>query len=166
MRKLFLINVFSVPWLMACCAVAQDQPHAALVVDATAHSPYAPAASAPGSIYIDSRPEAQPIKDEIVKKLREWGKITVVGVPEQADLVLELDQSEKLLITTGSGNRGSVVLKNRRTGEDLWGRSRGGAWSMRGWSNAWVGKRLGSDLVRWLSKNEMRIDRTESPHPH
>jgi len=109
-------------------------------------------AQAPKTIYIDASPDTQPIKEQVIDKLHTWGEIEVVNLPEQADLILQLVQSEKLLVTTGSGNRGSVVLKSRRTGDDLWGQSRGGAWSMRGWSNAWVGKKLGSDLVSFLSK--------------
>lgn len=101
----------------------------------------------PQSIYIDSPPDAQRIKIEIVKKLQKWGEIAVVSLPERADIILQLVQSGKLNAFTGSGDRGSVVLKNRRTGEDLWSQDRGGGWSMRGWSNAAVGRKLGDELI-------------------
>lgn len=76
-------------------------------------------------------------------------------------MILELEQSEKLNVFSGSGDRGSVILKNRRTGEELWTESRGGGWSMRGWSNAAVGRKLGDDLINFLSKNRVAIDTSE-----
>jgi hypothetical protein len=115
----------------------------------------------PQTIYIDTPPDAQPIKVEIVKKLQNWGEVKIVTLPEQADIILQMVQSEKLNMSTGSGNRGSVVLKNRRTGEDMWSQSRGGAWSMRGWSNAAIGKKLGDDLIKFLSNNHVLIDKPE-----
>lgn len=117
------------------------------------------------SIYIDAPPDAAPIKKQIREKLQAWGEISVVNLPEQADLILELVQSGKLNLGSGSGNRGSVVLKNRRTGEELWTQSRGGGWSMRGFSNAAVGRKLGDDLINFLSKNRVQIDAPE-PSKH
>jgi hypothetical protein len=121
--------------------------------------------SRPQSIYIDAPPDAAPIKKQIVAKLQAWGEISVVNLPEQADLILELVQSGKLNLASGSGDRGSVVLKNRRTGEELWTESRGGGWSMRGWSNAAVGRKLGDDLISFLSKNRAQVDAPE-PSKH
>ena len=149
-----------------CSSLAQDGTQASTTGTRASHDlSKSPLAGAPLSIYIDSPPDAQPIKKEIIEKLRNWGEITVVYLPERADLILQLNQSEKLSVTTGSGNRGSAVLRNRRTGEDLWSQSRGGAWSMRGWSNAWVGKRIGSDLIQFLSKNRAHIVLTEPSKP-
>ncbi|MDR5726978.1 MAG: hypothetical protein RB191_05870 [Terriglobia bacterium] len=111
------------------------------------------------TIYIDAPPDAEPIKTEIVRKLHTWGEIAVVYKPEQADLILELVQSGKLNLGSGSGNRGSVVLKDRRTGEDLWSRSRGGGWSIRGFSNTVVGRKLGDDLIQFLSHQSARNEK-------
>ncbi len=117
--------------------------------------------SRPKRIYVDAPPDAAPIKKQILAKLQAWGEISVVNLPEQADMILELEQSEKLNVFSGSGDRGSVILKNRRTGEELWTESRGGGWSMRGWSNAAVGRKLGDDLINFLSKNRVAIDTSE-----
>ena len=117
------------------------------------------------SIYIDAPPDAAPIKKQILAKLQAWGEISVVNLPEQADLILELVQSGKLNVFSGSGDRGSVVLKNRRTGEELWTESRGGGWSMRGFSNAAVGRKIGGDLINFLSKNRVQVDAPE-PSKH
>jgi hypothetical protein len=59
-------------------------------------------------------------------------------------------QSGKLNVATGSGDKGAAVLKDAHTGEDLWTDSRGGSWSMRGWSNRAVGRKLGAKLVEFL----------------
>jgi hypothetical protein len=172
--------MFCLPLLGALCAAAiaqsQDQngspAHTTSSPDAAATATQKERATlntrpsvTPLSIYIDAPPDAQPIKKEILAKLRSWGEITIVNLPEQSDLILQLDQSGKLNALSGSGNRGSVVLKNRRTGEELWAESRGGAWSMRGWSNASVGRKLGDDLIQFLVKNQSHIDRTE-PSKH
>lgn len=122
-------------------------------------------ASRAQSIYIDAPPDAAPIKKQILAKLHAWGEISTVNLPEQADLILELQQSGKLNVGSGSGNRGSVVLKNRRTGEELWTESRGGGWSMRGFSNAAVGRKLGDDLIKFLSNNRVQVDAPE-PSKH
>lgn len=109
-------------------------------------------AHAQKTIYIDAPPDAQPIKQEITAKLSQWGKVSPVAKPDQADYQLTLQQSEKLNLAIGSGDRGSVVLIDRATGQELWSESRGGAWSLRGFSNASVGRKLGADLVHFLQK--------------
>src|ERR1700692_2427231 len=60
------------------------------------NSPAAQPSFRPQSIYIDSPPDAQRIKIEILKKLQKWGEIAVVYQPEQADIILQLVQSGKL----------------------------------------------------------------------
>jgi hypothetical protein len=90
------------------------------------------------------------MKEEISKKLVAWNGVTLVTLPAHADLVLEVVQSGKLNLYTGSGDKGAAVLKDAHTGEDLWTDSRGGGWSMRGWSNRAVGRKLGDKLVEFL----------------
>jgi len=102
------------------------------------------------TLYIQAPPDAQAIKEEIAKKVVEWNGVSVVTSPTNADLVLEVVQSGKLNVMTGSGDKGAAVLKDARTGEDLWTDSRGGGWSMRGWSNRSVGRKLGEKLVEFL----------------
>ena len=102
------------------------------------------------SLYVHAPPDAQAIKEEIVKKVAAWNGISIVTLPEHADLILEIAQSGKLNVMTGSGDKGAAVLRDARTGEDLWTDSRGGGWSRRGWSNRAVGRKLGSKLVEFL----------------
>ena len=109
------------------------------------------------SIYLDTHlPTAHPMKREFLQKLHQWGNATIVNLPEQADLILQLDQTDKLgglaSVWTVRGNAGCAVLKDRRTGEELWSETKGGAWQMSGWSTAAVGKKLGDDLVKFLAK--------------
>ncbi len=102
------------------------------------------------TLYIKAPPDAQAIKEEIVKKLVAWNGVSVVASPTNADLVLEVVQSGKLNVMTGSGDKGAAVLKDAHTNEDLWSDSRGGGWSMRGFSNRAVGRKLGEKLVKFL----------------
>jgi hypothetical protein len=102
------------------------------------------------TLYIEAPPDAQAIKEEIVGKLVAWNGVSVVTLPANADLVLEVVQSGKLNVMTGSGDKGAAVLKDAHSGEDLWTDSRGGGWSMRGWSNRAVGRKLGAKLVAFL----------------
>jgi hypothetical protein len=101
-------------------------------------------------LYIHALPDSQAIKEEIVKKVTEWNGVSIVTLPSQADLTLELQQTGKLNVFTGSGDKGAAVLKDAHTGEDLWTDSRGGGWSMRGLSNRMVGRKLGDKLVEFL----------------
>jgi len=79
-----------------------------------------------------------------------------VNLPEQAQLILQLDQAGRLdcSFNTACGNRGSAVLKDRLTGDELWSEENGGAWQMSGWSRAAVWRKLGDELVKFLSKRQ------------
>jgi hypothetical protein len=102
------------------------------------------------TLYIQAPPDAQAIKQEIAKKLVAWNGVSLVTLPANADLILEVVQSGKLNVMSGSGDKGAAVLKDAHTGEDLWTDSRGGEWSVRGWSNKAVGRKLGEKLVEFL----------------
>jgi hypothetical protein len=113
------------------------------------------------TLYIQATPDAQSMKEEIAKKVVAWGGVSIVTLPAQADLVLDLMQSGKLNLTTGSGDKGAAVLKDAHTGEDLWSDSRGGGWSMRGFSNRSIGRKLGEKLVEFL---QVYLNKAEA-HP-
>jgi hypothetical protein len=112
------------------------------------------------TLYIESPPDAQAIKEEIVKKVAAWNGVSIVTLPSQADLILNVVQSGKLNVASGSGDKGAAVLKDAHTGEDLWSDSRGGGWSMRGWSNRAVGRKLGEKLVVFL---QVYLNKAEAP---
>jgi hypothetical protein len=111
------------------------------------------------NLYIQATPDAQAMKEEIVKKVAAWNGVSIVTLPAGADLALDLVQSGKLNLANGSGDKGAAVLKNAHTGEDLWSDSRGGGWSMRGYSNRAVGRKLGDKLVQFL---QVYVNKTQA----
>ena len=117
------------------------------------------------NLYVDTNlPNAHPLKRELVGKLKQSGRVTIVTLPEKADLILILDQTGRSLGTCASiwlqsecGHRGRLVLRNRRTGEEMWGEEKGGAWQWSGWSDTKVGRKLGNDLVKFLSQHPPEV---------
>jgi hypothetical protein len=119
------------------------------------------AAQAQQSLYIDTQlPNSHPLKKELADKLKQSGKVMIVLLPEKADLILDLEQtgrgvsacSGSIIFPAACGNRGRAVLKNRQTGEELWSEESGGPWQMSGWSAGMVGRKLGNDLVKFLTR--------------
>jgi hypothetical protein len=121
-----------------------------LVITVGLSSAYAQNQPVKRNLYIQAPPDAQAIKEEIVKKVTAWDGVSIVTLPAQADLVLDVVQSGKLNVVSGSGDKGAAVLKDAHTGEDLWSDSRGGGWSIRGFSNRAIGRKLGGRLVEFL----------------
>ena len=90
------------------------------------------------------------LKGELSDKLLEWGKLTLVSSPEQADLILQITQTGELNLGTGSGNQATALLKHRASGTELWSKTKGGGWAMSGWSNAWVARALAKDFIKFF----------------
>jgi S1-C subfamily serine protease len=90
------------------------------------------------------------LKGELSDKLLEWGKLTLVSSPPQADLILQITQTGELNLGTGSGNQATALLKHRASGTDLWSKTKGGGWAMSGWSNAWVARALAKDFIKFF----------------
>jgi len=90
------------------------------------------------------------LKSEFSGKLLEWGKLTLVSSPNQADLVLEITQTGQLNVGTGSGNQATATLKDRASGIELWSKTKGGGWAMSGWSNSWVARALASEFTKFF----------------
>lgn len=114
-------------------------------------------------LYIDTHlPDSHLLKKKLIEKLNQSRMVTIVTLPDKADLVLDLEQTGRSLgmcaggifFSSACGHRGRVVLKSRLTGEELWGEEKGGAWQMSGWSDAKVGRQLGNDLIKFLSHYE------------
>jgi len=91
------------------------------------------------------------IKAEIEKKLLKWGQLTLVSSVYESDLLLVIAQTGQLNTMTGEGNQAAVSLKDRQSGAVLWSTTKGGSWSYRGWSNAWVGRAIGDELTRFFA---------------
>jgi hypothetical protein len=49
----------------------------------------------------------------MVKKLTQWGKLTVISSPENADLVLKIEETRKFGAWKGKGAGGSALLTDR-----------------------------------------------------
>jgi len=91
------------------------------------------------------------IMAEIEKKLLKWGRLTLVSSVNESDLVLVIAQTGQLNTVTGEGNQAAAILKDRHSGAVLWSTTKGGSWSYRGWSNAWVGRAIGDELTKFLT---------------
>ena len=103
------------------------------------------------SIYIFVRRGSPVMEAEISNKLVLWGHLEVFTRPEVADLVLEVTQTGDLNLATGAGNQATAILKDYHSGVQLWSTAKGGSWAMSGFSNAWVGRAIAGDLIKFLS---------------
>jgi S1-C subfamily serine protease len=92
------------------------------------------------------------LKGEISDKLLQWGKLALVSAPEQADLILQVPQTGALNLGTGAGNQATALLKHRASGTELWSKTNGGGWAMSRWSNAWVGRDLAKEFIKFFDK--------------
>jgi hypothetical protein len=90
------------------------------------------------------------LKTELSSKLLEWGKLRLVSSPEDADLVLKVVQTGQLNLATGAGNQATAMLIDNASGTELWSKARGGSWAMSGFSNAWVGRDLAKDFIKFF----------------
>jgi S1-C subfamily serine protease len=90
------------------------------------------------------------VSNEISGAIVKWGKLAVVAGPDQADLVLDVSQTGSLDLLTGAGNQAAAKLVHRQSGLQLWAATKGGSWAMSGWSNAWVGRSIAKDVVKFI----------------
>jgi len=88
-------------------------------------------------------------KVEISKKLTKWGRLALVSSSDEADLILNVDQTGQLNISTGAGNQATALLVQRETGRELWGVTKGGGWAMSGYSEAWVAHAIADQFVKF-----------------
>jgi S1-C subfamily serine protease len=96
------------------------------------------------------------LKTELSGKLSEWGKLTLVSSPEDADLILEVVQVGQLNLGTGDGNQATALLRDRISGTELWSKTKGGSWAMSGWSNAWVARALAKEFIKFYESKVPR----------
>lgn len=150
MRKYFLI--LNVAFLMVVPLAAQqpDKPP-----QTSSQAPATPSPSVP-QLLLSAKtlcvlvPSGNAVlKTEISNKLITWGKLMLVTAPEQADLVLKVEQTGQLNTKTGEGNQAAALLIHRDSGQELWGVTKGGSWAMTGFSYAWVGRAIASDFIKF-----------------
>jgi hypothetical protein len=88
-------------------------------------------------------------KTEVTNKLNKWGKLKIVSSPDDADLILRIAQTGRFNMNTGAGNQATALLMQRESGQELWGTTKGGTWSMRGWSEAWVARAIADEFIKF-----------------
>ncbi len=101
------------------------------------------------------------VKTEISKKLRGWGGLTLVELPDDADLILQVEQTGKLNMVTGEGAQASAVLIDAKSRIQLWAMTKGGGWSMKGWSIGSSSRAVADDLMKFLKS----IKKESPPRP-
>jgi len=108
------------------------------------------------SVFVWVRSGSPVLESEISKKLLSWGHLNLLTSPGDADLILEIVQTGQLNPQTGAGNQATAVLKDYRSGLQLWSSTKGGSWAMSGYSNAWVGRAIAGDLIKFLNSARNR----------
>lgn len=93
---------------------------------------------------------------ELTKELLKWGKPAVLSQSSNADLLLQVVQTSRLDLGSGSGAQASAVLLEPGSGTQLWSLTKGGGYAMSGFSYAWVGRAIGKDLVKFLDLSATR----------
>ena len=92
---------------------------------------------------------SQDLKEEVIKKLVKWGKLQIVTDPEKADLILKVELTRGFSQWKGKGARGAAELTDRQTSTILWATSEGGDWSMAGYSNGKVGRKIADKFIKF-----------------
>ena len=92
------------------------------------------------------------LKSEVIKKLAEWGKLTVLADQDKADLVLKVTLTRGYSGWKGKGARGTAELSDRESSTMLWATSEGGDFSMAGYSNGKVGRKIANKFMEYYTK--------------
>jgi tetratricopeptide (TPR) repeat protein len=93
------------------------------------------------------------IKAEIVKKLLKWGRFTLVSSVDEADLIVVIVQTGSLNLYTGEGSQAAASLRQRGSSAVLWSTTKGGGWSMKGFSDASVGRAIADELTKFITSS-------------
>ena len=92
------------------------------------------------------------LKTEIGKKILKWGRLNLVTNPEEADLVLEVQQTGHLYRSgPHESNQAAAILKSREFDAELWSVTKGGTLSFLGYSAAWVGRAIADELIKFFN---------------
>ena len=70
------------------------------------------------TIYIDSPPDAQPIKKEMLDRILKWGEIKIVTLPAQADLIFPI-ASPNLVLETPRLHRRRLTVEDAPWASEL-----------------------------------------------
>lgn len=100
------------------------------------------------------------LRAELAKTILKWGKLTVVTSPDEADLVLKVEQTRGFSAWKGKGARGAALLTDRRHRMELWSTSEGGDWSMSGYSIGKVARKIGNKLIKFYETQTKSVSKT------
>jgi hypothetical protein len=96
------------------------------------------------------------LKSEVIKKLVEWNKLTIVSDQDKADLILKVTLTRGYSGWKGKGARGTAELSDRPTGSMLWATSEGGDFAMSGFSNGKVDRKIANKFIEFYQKQTKR----------
>jgi len=92
------------------------------------------------------------LKSEVIKKLAAWEKLLVVADQDKADLILRVTLTRGYSSWKGKGARGTAELSDRESSVMLWATSEGGDFSMAGYSNGRVGRKIADKFMAYYKK--------------
>lgn len=108
------------------------------------------------TLCISVTPGSDPaLKTAIGEKLSKWGKLRLVSSPAEADLTLSVQQTGRQVLLN-AGNQAGAVLRARNVDVDLWATSKGGGFSLRGYSITRVGRGLADDFIKFYNSTTRR----------
>jgi hypothetical protein len=92
------------------------------------------------------------LKTEIHSKLASWEKLTLVSLPEEADLLFVITQTGDLQqgVPTSAVSAAGLLI-DPQTSQELWSVSKGGFWAISGWSVSKVGRQMADDLIKFIN---------------
>ena len=102
------------------------------------------------TLCISASPGSNPaLKTAIDEKLSRWGRLRLVSSPAEADLTLSVQQTGRQVLLN-AGNQAGALLRARNVDGDLWATSKGGGFSLRGYSITKVGRGLADDFIKFF----------------
>jgi hypothetical protein len=108
------------------------------------------------TLCVSVTPGSDPLlKSTIERALTKWGKLKLVSSPAEADLTLSVQQTGRQVLLN-AGNQAGAVLRARNVEGDLWATSKGGGFSLRGYSVTKVGRGLANDFIKFFDSTSRR----------
>ncbi|MFN0107398.1 MAG: S1C family serine protease [Blastocatellia bacterium] len=92
------------------------------------------------------------VKAKVNERLTQWGRLTLVSSPEEADIILEVAQVGEYNMNDhlGSYSSAMAILREPGSSAELWTVSKGSYWSMSGFSIAKVSTQIGDAFVKFF----------------
>ena len=91
------------------------------------------------------------LRAEIMRRFLAWGRLRLVSIPEDADLVLQVTQTSGL--RSLESNQAAAWLKDPDSGTEIWAETKGGRLRLTGWSQSRVARSIADDVIRFYERN-------------